>query len=68
MFHKGDKVEVVSGSHENSGKNKLAYDVIKLYLPNEILKIELEQKGITDARVERVNKRVAALKEKLIMN
>lgn len=63
-----ERLVVAYGSHISSEKNKLAYDFINQYLPNQILKIELEQKGISDNRLERVNKRVAALKEKLIMN
>jgi ParB/RepB/Spo0J family partition protein len=63
-----EKLVNAFGSHVSNGQNKLAYDVLNQYLSNEILKIELEQKGIADARAERVNKRVSALKKKLIMN
>jgi ParB family chromosome partitioning protein len=63
-----EKLVNAFGSHVSSGQNKLAYDVINQYLSKEILEIELDQKGIAEVRGERVSKRIAALKEKLIMN
>ena len=63
-----DKLVNAFGSHISSDHNAIAYDVIKRFLPKEITKIELDQQGITEARVERVGKKIKALKEKLIHN
>jgi ParB/RepB/Spo0J family partition protein len=64
-----EKLVVAFGSHIQKGSNnKLAYEFIKQYLPAEVGKIELEQQEIAEARGERVTKRIAVLKDKLILN
>lgn len=53
-----------AGSHVSGmSYNKEYYDYAKELMYKEVAQIELEQQGVTDERVERLSKRISALKK-----
>lgn len=57
------------GSHLSNGSdNKIAYDFINQYLPNEINEIEEDQAVIAGKRKIRANQRIAEVKKKIAKN